>query len=304
MSIALHPLAASDLESWRSIAAHPTLAAQFPQLLEPRGPESKLADPFFRPSLCWLACRDGVLVGFLYTFVLEGPAGPWGAMRIGVTGDHRRRGVGSALLERALRGLEDEIGRAEAAVSAWLPSPGASEFAGRHGFRPDRTFWEMERPPSPAPEVAWPRGVEARNFDSSDRQYQDWCDAYHRSFAENYRPVQVTVEQVRAMLARPTFAPDGVMLAYRDGACVGFCRTSLQPHSGEVAILGVVPEARGIGLGRALLRWGVRWIADAGAATSDLLVDGDNENALRLYRSEGFAVKRTPNAPEEVNNGQ
>lgn len=94
-------------------------------------------------------------------------------------------------------------------------------------------------------------------------------------------------------MARPVPVPDGLMLAYRDGACAGFCRTSLEAEGGEVAILGVAPEARAIGLGRALLRWGVRWLIEAGAKRVTLLVDGENDTALRLYRSEGFDVART-----------
>ncbi|TMQ68516.1 MAG: GNAT family N-acetyltransferase [Candidatus Eisenbacteria bacterium] len=51
--------------------------------------------------------------------------------------------------------------------------------------------------------------------------------------------------------------------------------------------------ARGIGLGRALLRWAVGWLERKEAPRAWLMVDGDNESALRLYRSEGFEVTRT-----------
>ena len=64
-------------------------------------------------------------------------------------------------------------------------------------------------------------------------------------------------------------------------------------ENGEVALVGVVPEARGIGLGRALLRWGVSWIEAREAGTVELLVDGENDGALALYLSEGFVVTET-----------
>ena len=66
----------------------------------------------------------------------------------------------------------------------------------------------------------------------------------------------------------------------------------LLPGRGEVATLGVVPEARGIGLGRALLRWGVGWLEHQAAPRVTLTVDGENEGALSLYRSEGFETVR------------
>jgi ribosomal protein S18 acetylase RimI-like enzyme len=74
---------------------------------------------------------------------------------------------------------------------------------------------------------------------------------------------------------------------------VGYCRNARFGEAGEVALIGVVPEARGIGLGRALLRWGVQWLASQGVEPLYLMVDGENEGALRLYRSEGFGVART-----------
>ena len=64
-------------------------------------------------------------------------------------------------------------------------------------------------------------------------------------------------------------------------------------EGGEIAVLGTVPEARRIGLGRALLRWGVAWLEIHDAPRITLLVDGDNEQALVLYLSEEFHVART-----------
>ena len=59
-------------------------------------------------------------------------------------------------------------------------------------------------------------------------------------------------------------------------------------HQGWVDILGVVPEARRGGLGRALLADGLRWIESKGASEAVLGVDAQNEKALTLYQSLGF----------------
>jgi len=37
----------------------------------------------------------------------------------------------------------------------------------------------------------------------------------------------------------------------------------------------------------------VRWLEEHAPGPVTLLVDGDNENALGLYRSEGFEIART-----------
>src|SRR5262245_9340868 len=122
--------------------------------------------------------------------------------------------------------------------------------------------------------------------------HADWNRAYNESFAENYRFVPSPMSNVRALLKKPGFRTDGVLLAYRDGELAGFCRNELFATRGEIGTLGTLRAARGIGLGRALLRWGVAWLERESPHPVTLLVDGDNEEALSLYRSEGFEVTR------------
>ncbi len=55
----------------------------------------------------------------------------------------------------------------------------------------------------------------------------------------------------------------------------------------------MVPEWRGRGLGRALLHWGVTWLQARTQDPVTLMVEGENESALTLYRDTGFAVTRT-----------
>ena len=57
---------------------------------------------------------------------------------------------------------------------------------------------------------------------------------------------------------------------------------------GEIRILGVLPEWRGRGLGRELLRWGVAHLRSGGAGLIQLSVEAENELALGLYRRTGF----------------
>jgi mycothiol synthase len=152
----------------------------------------------------------------------------------------------------------------------------------------------MERPRGLAvPEPVWPAGVTVRTLDGSDAMLADWNDAYNQSFAEHYRYIPSPLEHVRELAAAPGFHPDGIVLAYRDAQVVGFCRTEQHGTRGEISTLGTSPAARGIGLGRALLRWGVRWLEANSPGAITLLVDGQNDGALSLYKSEGFAVTRT-----------
>lgn len=60
---------------------------------------------------------------------------------------------------------------------------------------------------------------------------------------------------------------------------------------GEVYILAVAPEAQGGGLGRGLLRAGLRHLRNRGCGEVLLWVDEDNSAAVNLYRSEGFSTR-------------
>jgi ribosomal protein S18 acetylase RimI-like enzyme len=62
---------------------------------------------------------------------------------------------------------------------------------------------------------------------------------------------------------------------------------------GGIQNLGVVPECRGLGLGRALLLKALDGFASAGAPRAFLEVTASNGPAVRLYRSMGFRASRT-----------
>jgi mycothiol synthase len=292
MPCVLTPLHDADHDDLRALLAEAALAAEFDTMQGPQGVADLFADPFLHPALRWIARRDGAPVGFAVAFVLPGREHRWAMLRIGVAGPERRRGSGSAMLERAAREIEAlEPDCRELCLGAWLPSDAAAGFAARHGFREARRFWLMERPAGPGPAEAWPAGVTARVFDGSATALADYRDAYNRSFAEHYHSIEASLDDCRAMMAAPQTDPKGVMLAYQGERCVGFCRNALYEPRGEIAVLGVVPEARGLGIGRSLLRWGVGWLARRRERIT-LMVDGENDSALGLYRSEGFETVR------------
>ena len=80
-------------------------------------------------------------------------------------------------------------------------------------------------------------------------------------------------------------------LAARVGeALVGYAGLGLSGPEAEVHTVAVDPAHQGHGIGRALLR---ALLALAGSVTVFLEVRTDNEMAIALYRSEGFAVVGT-----------
>ncbi|MDY3551060.1 GNAT family N-acetyltransferase [Gemmata sp. JC717] len=83
-------------------------------------------------------------------------------------------------------------------------------------------------------------------------------------------------------------------LVYHEGRCVGvllldLLDTDSGARDAELSYLGIVPEARGHGLGRAALAFALGTLSDAGAGALSLSVDMRNTPAARLYARLGFA---------------
>jgi len=281
-----------DLESLAAVVEHRSLQEEF----EPWQGRVAAAceDPFHPAELTWIARDQGAPVAFALAYVLPSTPGRFAQVRIGVIDSHRRLGLGSQLLDTAVAALHAGAPDCrEISLVAWVPNVAAERFAARHGFAHARSFWLMERPRGHVPDTTMPPSIELRAFDGSEAALRDLNDAYNASFAQHYHFVRTTVDDTRALVTRAGFRRDALALAYRGGHCVGFCRNELFANRGEIAVLGTVPEARRIGLGRALLRWGVAWLEIHDAPRITLLVDGDNEQALVLYLSEEFHVART-----------
>ncbi len=295
MSITVRAWRESDVETLRALVADPSLAPQFDKFQGPGGLEHKLHDSVLARRGLQMAFVGGEPAGFGVPWVFPDPGATWAMLRVGVLERFRRRGVGTALARALVAFVRAESPRVppELSGSAWMPNPAAEALAARMGFTHERWFWLMERPRGGCAAPAWPGGVTVEAFDGSERLLRAWTDAYNDSFARHWRFHPSGLEHTRATAADPAFRPQGLLIAWRGDAVAGFCRSELHATRGEIGTIGVAHAARGIGLGRALLRWGVRWLEASQPHAVTLIVDGENEGALGLYRSEGFEVART-----------
>ncbi|MEV6049547.1 GNAT family N-acetyltransferase [Streptomyces sp. NPDC052107] len=97
--------------------------------------------------------------------------------------------------------------------------------------------------------------------------------------------------------------PEDYLVAEVDGRVVGYVRIgrptplASNTHVLQIQGLAVAEEARGRGLGRALIRAAVEEARGRGARRLTLRVLGHNAPARALYESEGFAVEGVQ--PEE-----
>jgi mycothiol synthase len=181
-----------------------------------------------------------------------------------------------------------------------LAEPGVLVWAhGRHsrlrqplrdlGFEPVRELYQVRRPLTDLPDdPPLPEGVKIRAFEPGADDAA-WLVVNAAAFAAHAEQGRWTQRDLAARLAEPWFDPAGFLLAVRDGELLGYHWTKIHPDGlGEVYVLGIAPSAQKLGLGRALLVRGLRYLAERGCPEVLLYVDGDNASARHLYERFGF----------------
>jgi mycothiol synthase len=233
---------------------------------------------------------------------------------------YRRAGLGTLLVRTTLGETRD--GR----LRLWAHGehPAAAAMAERLGFHRSRSLWQMRRSlyaPLPAPDV--PDGVDVRTF-RPGADDDAWVALNALAFRTHPEQGRWTADDLHRRMREPWFDPHGFFLAVRDAGrpgerLVGFHWTKVHggdgaqhvdgqlPHAheghgatthsphghghepiGEVYVVGVHPDERGTGLGRALTVEGLRHLRHLGLPEAMLYVDADNAAAIRLYTRLGF----------------
>jgi mycothiol synthase len=262
--------------------------------------EMEWAMPRFDPATdAWVVeSPDGELVGFVY-LTRRPKAAPdvsgW------VHPGHRGRGIGGLLVDltegRAREILDAPGGEGPRAIVQWVNRavPEAGELLTRRGYRVNRSFWRMsialgdEEPERPA----WPDGVEMRPMRvgvDDERVHETVTTAFRDHWGSAPLPFP---EWRELRMGNRLFDPTLWLLAWSDERLVGASLNLDEDGEAWVQTLGVLREARGRGIGRALLLESFRAFHRRGHRRVYLGVDSESlTGATRLYESAGMAVDR------------
>ena len=175
----------------------------------------------------------------------------------------------------------DSYGR-DARRIAWLEA---------NGFTHRRSFFDLQRGiDTPLAPAVWPSGVAIARYRPGEDDEAVYALIYvDAAWAEVPGHMQRSLEGWRS-----TLTPDyRGWVARRDGRPIGWVAGRVfSDGRGWVEQLAVARSARGLGLGRALLLHSLAELHERGATSLALGVQGENENAIGLYRKVGFEVER------------
>lgn len=242
---------------------------------------------------------DGSIAGYAHLDVTDEVAGA--SAELVVHPQQRRRGYGRALVERLLAQAP------EGRLRLWAHGEhsDAAKLAAALGFTRVRALLQLRRSLYvPLPPANVPAGTSVRTFDP-DRDAADWVALNAAAFGEHPEQGQWTLKDLQRRMQEPWFDPAGFFLAERSGRLVGFHWTKVHGGArpsesagrgdghghdplGEVYVVGVHPQARGGGLGRALTVVGLAHLRNLGLPAVMLYVEQENTAAIRVYEGLDF----------------
>ncbi|WP_329020809.1 mycothiol synthase [Streptomyces sp. NBC_00690] len=157
-----------------------------------------------------------------------------------------------------------------------------------------RELRQMRRPLtdlSEIPEPVFPPGVTVRTF-VPGQDDAAWLAVNAAAFAHHPEQGSLTQRDLDDRTSESWFDPQGFFLAEREGRLIGFHWTKVHAAEqlGEVYVVGVLPDAQGGGLGKALTATGLRHLAAQQLTTAMLYVDADNKAAVQVYERLGFTT--------------
>ncbi len=165
-------------------------------------------------------------------------------------------------------------------------APGLGPLLEARGYALTERFLRLVldgEPPAPAP---LPEGV--RPVSLAEIGVERFLAMSNTAFATVPGALPLGAQDWERMTQGPGYRDDLLQILVGPSGPLGFVRAEVEAAVGSIDALGLVPRARGLGLGRWLLRWCGRALRDQGHETVDLWVAESNTPALRLYTSEGY----------------
>lgn len=169
------------------------------------------------------------------------------------------------------------------------------DFLKRMGFAYYRTSYVMVRKDKAPEQVLFPEGFALKPLQPGrdEEVYARIRNAAFKNLKGSETPL--TVEDVKETLKDPDILNEGMQILYNDHEePIGIVSMVLDDNEegkfSFVAPIALIPEYQGKGLGSELLKAGIEIGVKNGLDDCMLCVNGENENAQKLYLKNGFEL--------------
>jgi len=236
-----------------------------------------------------VAEHDGHLVGTIHAYPSAGRCAAIGLPRLLAWDEHLAARLFRAAAEHAERRHEARLIQTLLAPERAEPTVAALE---RAGYALLATLAYMRRPITsadfarcPENEIAWQPYSRFRHH-----RFAATIDATYNGSLDcpALAGLRTVHDSISTHKHTGRFRPRRWRLAVMGRSTVGVALVNELRGRGELVYLGLVPEARGQGLGQALLDRAIQDTAEMGLPQIGLAADVRNEPAVRLYQSAGF----------------
>jgi len=264
--------------------------------------------PTFDATGMFIAELDGEPVGIVNAHVDKMREEKKGFIRmLGVVPEHRRRGVGRALAEKAVESLK-ERGMQTVEASAVVGKPEATELWKSMGFQSVRIFSLMKRGLENIPsDIGENKDVTQQTFrkgSMEDLKLLNWLS--NEAFKEHYNYRPDSIEETRYFLEQdPIFKDQEWLFTLLENTPVGYVGAGVDEKynkekgtkAGWILSIGVLKPYRLKGVGTRLMIEGMKLLKSKGMTEALLGVDDQNPTkAIKLYEKTGFTVLRKDQA--------
>ena len=237
--------------------------------------------------------QSGKAIAYAHIDATDLVAGP--SVELVVHPDHRKSGLGKELLSKS-----KEICGSKMRLWAHGDLSAAQKLAEENGFERIRTVIQMRK--SLADLHPQQHNFRIRTF-LPDIDNEEWLALNNKLFKDHPEQGGWSIKDLQTRLAESWFDPAGFFVATENSKLIGFTWTKIHGgHShkhedqteqhdhdpiGEIYITAVATS--GTGLGKVLTQTALAYLKANGLTTAMLYVDSDNQAALKLYKSIGFA---------------
>lgn len=256
-----------------------------------------LDDPFQRKGFVLTVSMDGKLAGAALASII--PETGRAIMRLWIMPGRQRKGLGASLLKETISRLEKQ-GKWRLECEPVPFCPGYNAFLKANGFEPDAVYpggYLMRRKIGRKPRSGAAKGCEIARVQRIEKsEYFDRVANVEIGYSSGQK-IDLAERKNEMLAAMADSRAQCYSLAVEGRQVLGFSRSAIVENvAGELQLrnrgLIVSPEARGGGIGRALLDDNLAWGYAEGARVAYISTHSKNP-AKRLYERAGYEVVET-----------